>query len=154
AAGRTYAYDARNRLASVVQGGAQTHAFGYDADGVLRARTDVGATRRYVDPAYEVAPDGSATTYYRFASRLVGWANDTSGLRFTLVDHLGSVVAEANAAGQESGQRRYLPYGGSRFGTGTSPLDRLFTEQLRVDDGGGNQDLELYHYGARAYLPG
>ena len=56
----------------------------------------------------------------------------------------------------ELGQRRYFPFGSDKAVTGASDIadEERYTSQRRVYDGGGNPRRELYHYGARHYLPG
>ncbi|MBI2955204.1 MAG: RHS repeat-associated core domain-containing protein, partial [Chloroflexi bacterium] len=56
----------------------------------------------------------------------------------------------------EMGQRRYTPYGSDRSVAGANDIgdEERFTSQRRIDSGGGNVLHELYHYGARWYLPG
>ena len=156
AEGRTYGYDLENRLTSVTGGGLSSRSFLYDGDGTMRrADVDGTPTTRYVTGDYQVyLPTGEATIYYRFGGRTVAW-HDNSELRFMLCDHLGSTRGEANQTGGEAGQRRYLPFGGDREVTGVPDLgqDERYTGQKRIESGGGSQNQELYHYGARWYLP-
>ena len=115
-----------------------------------------GVTTRYVYGDYRVnASTGEAFVYYRFAGRAVAWSGN-SFVNYLLADHLASSQGEANASGAQVGQRRYRPFGSDRPVSGASDLtvDERFTAQRRLDAGGGNANRELYHYGARWYLPG
>ena len=113
-------------------------------------------TSRHVFGDYRAnASTGEAFVYYRFAGRAVAWAG-SSFVNYLLADHLASSHGEANASGGQVGQRRYRPFGTDRPVSSASDLavDERFTAQRRLDAGGGNANRELYHYGARWYLPG
>ena len=83
-------------------------------------------------------------------------SNTGGTLRYLLADHISSTRAEAGTTGSELGQRRYFPFGSDRPVPGAADLSReeRYTGQRRIDAGGGNSRCELYHYGARWYLPG
>ena len=86
--------------------------------------------------------------------RPVAWRNNTT-LRYFLGDHLSSTHGELDNQ-TDVAQRRYYPFGSDRSVSGANDLtrDERFTGQRRIEAGGGNARRELYHYGARAYLPG
>jgi len=112
-------------------------------------------SRRYVSSDYHVElPNGQPVVHYRFGGKTVAYAG-ASGLRYVLGDHLGSTSAELSS-GNEVALRRTYPFGQDRAIVGGNDLtdEERYTGQRRVDDGGGNANRELYHYGARAYLPG
>ncbi len=118
--------------------------------------TDGGMTTGYIFGDYRVsAATGEAFVYYRFGGRAVAWSGN-SFLNYLLADHLASSHGEANSSGGQVGQRRYKPFGSDRAVSGASDLtvDERYTAQRRLDAGGGNANRELYHHGARWYLPG
>ena len=97
--------------------------------------------------AYEVT-DGAVKKYYSLAGMTVAM-NDGSGLKYLLTDHLGSVVAVADASGTLTSQQRYLPFGQLRTdlsGPRITQTDFGYTGQRSLDMG-------LMDYHARMYDP-
>jgi RHS repeat-associated protein len=76
-----------------------------------------------------------------------------SGMRFPLIDVVGSVVAELDAAGDAVTRTEYLPYGAEARSVASSPVDE---EVMRWRYSGKERDgrAGLYYYGARHYAPG
>jgi RHS repeat-associated protein len=62
-------------------------------------------------------------------------------------DHLGSSSLTTNAAGSIVSQLRYLPFGGTRWESGSTPTDFQFTGQRK------EAGIGLYDYNARYYDP-
>ena len=69
-----------------------------------------------------------------------------STLYFLLGDHLGSTSITATSNGGFYSELRYMPWGGNRFTSGTTPTTYRYTGQRESDVG-------LYYYGARFYDP-
>ena len=70
----------------------------------------------------------------------------TPELSYVHQDSLGSTSVTSDCTGDLASTISYFPFGLTRFSTGTSPTDKLFTGQ-RLDSTG------LYYYGARYYDP-
>ena len=68
------------------------------------------------------------TKYYSIAGQRVGMQGP-DGLRYLLTDHLGSVVAVLDAAGELVSEQRYLPFGTERLAPDISQTDFGFTGQ-------------------------
>jgi len=69
-------------------------------------------------------------------------------LTYLHADHLGSASLATRVTGTLVSQRRYLPYGETRWSSGTLPTDRRYTGQR------AEVTLGVYDYGARFYSPG
>lgn len=121
-----------------------------------RSRHGGSPSKLVISPDYQVKlPSGEIHVHFRLGGRTVA-IGEGSTLRYLLADHLNSTHAELTAQGAEETQRRYGPWGSDRAVSGAADLvnNERYTGQYRVDEGGGNARRELYHYGARAYLPG
>ena len=55
--------------------------------------------------------------------------NEEKFLRYLLTDHLGSVVAVVDAAGELLSEQRYLPFGAERLAPDIAETDFGFTGQ-------------------------
>ena len=162
----TQAFDAENRLTSVLVGG-QTTSFYYDADGNRILTVQPNGTKVYTPfPEYEesVPPSGATTqrSSYYVAGQLIAVRvrTGTTGngtLYFAYADHLGNVSAWTNTSGAlvSGSLARYDPYGVYR----TKPAstvnpdisDRGFTGHRMNNT--GTYDLGLIYMNARYYLP-
>jgi len=69
-------------------------------------------------------------------------------LTYLHADPLGSASLATTVTGTLVSQRRYLPYGETRWSSGPFPTDRRFTGQRE------EVTLGVYDYGARFYSPG
>ena len=69
-------------------------------------------------------------------------------LTYLHADALGSASLATTVTGTLLSQRRYLPYGETRWSSGPFPTDRRFTGQRE------EVTLGVYDYGARFYSPG
>ncbi|WP_050407335.1 RHS repeat-associated core domain-containing protein [Massilia sp. NR 4-1] len=148
----TYGYDAENRLRSASKSGLAA-TLEYDAAGRLRQSVIGGATSNllYVGTELLAEYDGAGNLQRRYVhgpgtdEALVRYEGaGTAGKAWLYADHLGSVVALADAAGNSTATQTYGPYGepggaaGNRFGyTGQQYLGAL----------------ELSYYKARFYSP-
>jgi RHS repeat-associated protein len=70
-----------------------------------------------------------------------------SGVTYLHGDHLGSSSLTTNASGSIVSQLRYLPFGGTRWESGSTPTDFQFTGQRK------EAGIGLYDYNARYYDP-
>jgi RHS repeat-associated protein len=125
--------------------GLQSASYTYDGDGKLVKAVEDGVTTLYVGSHYQVS--GSIITKYYFAGTQRIAMRTNGELNYLLADHLGSTGVVTDAAGTVIAETRYTPYGETRFSTGTSPTDYLYTSQ-RQEAG-----LGLYFYTARWYDP-
>ena len=142
-----YTWDVENRLVSIADGAGNSGTFVYDGDGNRIKKTENGQTTIYVGKYYEKnMSTGNVTTYYYLGDRLVALRSGTN-LRYTHLDHLGSVNVVTDSSGNEVGHIRYLPSGMPRDSSGSLDTDKEFTGQ-RFDS-----IFNLYYYGARYYDP-
>jgi RHS repeat-associated protein len=127
------AYDAEGRLRQTVIGASTTNLL-YDAADLIAEYDAAGTTlqRRYVH-----GPDtDEPIVWYEGAG--------TTAKNWFYADHLGSIVATANATGASTGIYSYGPYGEPN--TMTGPRFRYTGQQLIGE-------LGLYYYKARFYSP-
>jgi RHS repeat-associated protein len=150
----TLSYDEENRIAGVQDNAAaQTWSFGYDGDGnrIRQVNPDGSQTLFLNGGAYqvEIAADTteSVTRYYTLASQRLAMRNADGSIDYLLGDHLGSVSAVVNTAGEVISQSRYLPFGELLWSDGDSPTDYSYTSQRSLSD------LSLMDYNARFYDP-
>jgi RHS repeat-associated protein len=146
--GSTYnlTYDAENHLVGV--SGAVTASFVYDGDGNRVKGTISTTTTAYVGNYFEWT--GSTSTmkkYYYAGATRVAMRTGSSTLNFLLGDHLGSNAITTNSSGVKNSEIRYMPWGTTRYTSGSSPTTFQFTGQ-RLES-----SFELYYYGARWYDP-
>jgi RHS repeat-associated protein len=154
-------YNAENRISAIhkMNGDCSTGTateswlYGYDGDGVRVATAHYtgvtldSMTLYYMGGMYEVT--GSAVKkYYSMAGQTVMRDSDDS-LKYLLTDHLGSISAVANQAGELLEQQRYLPFGEVRA-IPDSPIiatDFGYTFQRNLSGTG------LMDYKSRMYSP-
>ena len=143
-----YTWNARNQLVQLQQGANTIASYQYDAFGRRQQKVVNGTATRFVY-------DGQNFVQERDGSDAVT-ANVLSGLRMDevfartkgaattsyLVDHLGSIIAEANATGAIQTTYSYEPYGKTvQTGTASDSTQRYT---------GREQDTaDLYYYRAR-----
>ena len=149
----TYTYDLDNRLKGADQTGISA-ALAYDAQGRLRQTSIAGAvTNLLYDGSDLIAEYDSAGNLLRRYVRgpgvdepLVAYegTTTTTNKSWLYADHLGSIVAAANAAGASTAVYSYGPFG--EFNTATGVRLRYTGQQLIGQ-------LGLYHYKARVYSP-
>ena len=149
----TLSYDYENRLTQVQKNGATVATFVYD--GVFaygkpgnRVRGIIvgGATTAYIGSYFEWT--GSASTmvkYYYAGATRVAMRTGSSTLNYLLGDHLGSTAITADASGNKVAEMRYMPWGETRYASGTTPTDFGFTGQRQ------QEEIGLYFYGACRY---
>ena len=146
--GSTYAYDANGNMIARSEGGVLyqqefdienrlrvvTHTttsavtgFVYDGDGVRAKRTASGGTTVYVGQYYEVQGSTIRKYYYLGGRRIA--LKEGSEVYYLHADHLGSTSLTTNSSGGKVAEQRYLPYGETRWVTGTVPTDFTFTGQ-------------------------
>jgi RHS repeat-associated protein len=161
-------YNAENRIASIAKlaSGSCTSPgdysakwdFTYDGNGVRTGQSYTrytngtpGAaviTRYYFGGSYETT--GSTwKKYYSFAGQIIAM-RDSTGLKYFLTDHLGSILAVTADNGTPISQQRYLPFGQVRTDLGwIAQTDFGYTGQRKLDDGMGG----IMDYRARFYSP-
>jgi RHS repeat-associated protein len=103
-------------------------------------------------PAVVVTPPAGQTwkKYYALGGKRVALrvaTNSSDTLYYLHGDHLGSSSLTTSNTGTKVAELRYLPFGGMRWESGTTPTDFRFTGQ-RQESGFG-----LYDYNARYYDP-
>ncbi|BBJ22519.1 RHS repeat-associated core domain-containing protein [Candidatus Nitrotoga sp. AM1P] len=147
----TYVHDLDNRLTTAVRNNPAGNAsLGYDPVGRLN-RTDINGT--VTDLLYDGTDliaeyDGTGTLTTRHIhgpgmdEPLVSITGTSKTWRYA--DHLGSIIAEADATGNATAIRGYGPFGEN----GTTPPNRFgYTGQQYI------AGLGLYYYKARWYSP-
>ncbi|BBJ22520.1 hypothetical protein W01_04470 [Candidatus Nitrotoga sp. AM1P] len=147
----TYGHDLDNRLTTAVRNNPAGNAsLGYDPVGRLN-RTDINGT--VTDLLYDGTDliaeyDGTGTLTTRHIhgpgmdEPLVSITGTSKTWRYA--DHLGSIIAEADATGNATAIRGYGPFGEN----GTTPPNRFgYTGQQYI------AGLGLYYYKARWYSP-
>jgi RHS repeat-associated protein len=146
----TYAWNARNQLASIAGTGGPA-SFSYDAFGRRIGKTVGGTTTGFLNDGSNVVQELSGAT--PSANLLTGLAPNqtfvrTSGGQATtlLTDRLGSTLALASGAGTVQTQYTYDPYGNAAASGTASSNPFQYTGQQ--NDGTG---LDFYH--ARSYSP-
>ncbi|MGK6307422.1 RHS repeat-associated core domain-containing protein [Variovorax sp. DT-64] len=149
----SYGYDLDNRLKTASKTGTAA-TLSYDAEGRLR-QTAIGTTTTNL--LYDVTNliaeyDAAGTTLQRRyvhgpgTDEPIVWyeGSGTTAKNWFYADHLGSIVATANATGASTGIYSYGPYGEPNTMTGAR---FRYTGQQLIGD------LGLYHYKARFYSP-
>ena len=142
----TLSYDAENRLVGV--SGAATATFVYDGDGNRVKGTVGSATTAYVGNYFEWT--GSTTTmkkYYYAGSVKVAMRTGSTTINYLLGDHLGSNAITTSSSGVKNSEIRYMPWGTTRYTSGSSPTTFQYTGQ-RLET-----NLGLLFYNARWYDP-
>jgi RHS repeat-associated protein len=142
--GRSYEWDAANRLVKVTKG-ADVTTFAYDGEDGRLKQTRNGAVTVYIGDNYEVGPDGVPVKYFRIGAAMVG--KKVGAQRFWLhTDHLDSISMITDQSGAEVRRDQYLAYGAPLESAGTHAESFGFTGQ-RVDGTG------LIYLHARYYDP-
>jgi RHS repeat-associated protein len=95
-----------------------------------------------LEEATTSGPTTTIKTYYGGVAMAVNGA-----LSYLVADGLGSITEALDTSGNVQASQLYVPYGGTRYSSGTMPTLLGFTGQ--------RQDLltGLYYYGARYYDP-
>ncbi|MDR6538476.1 RHS repeat-associated core domain-containing protein, partial [Variovorax soli] len=149
----SYSYDLDNRLKSASKAGTAA-TLAYDAEGRLR-QTAIGTatTNLLYDAAnliaeYDAANSAIQRRYVHGpgTDEPIVWyeGSGTTAKNWFYTDHLGSIVATANATGASTGIYSYGPYGEPN--TMNGPRFRYTGQQLIGE-------LGLYYYKARFYSP-
>lgn len=149
--GRTYAYDAANRLQTASD--SATATFLYDANGRLLRSSGIGPTRYFLYAGAQAIAEyddaGVVTNRYVPGLRLDGVVasyigSGTTNRGWLLDDERGSVIALTDSSGAVSTINRYDEYGVPASGN----AGRFqYTGQAWLVEAGA------YYYRARAYLP-
>lgn len=151
----TYGYDQNNRLRTASKSGTSA-TLAYDAEGRLRQSVVTAGTAATLHKAYDgvdlVAEYAAAGTLQSrwvhgpgVDEPLVDYEGATTASKSWLyADHLGSIVATADATGTNTAVYSYGPYGEPNTTTGQR---FRYTGQQLI---GG---LDLYYYKARFYDP-
>ena len=148
----SYTYDTDNRLKSADKAGLAA-TLAYDAEGRLRQTVIAGTdTRLAYDGVDLVAEyDGAGTLLRRYVhgpgvdEPLVWYeGSGTTSKNWFYADHLGSIVATADSAGNSTATYTYGPYGEPNVTTGSR---FRYTGQQLIGQ------LNLYYYKARFYSP-
>jgi RHS repeat-associated protein len=131
--GRSYEWDAANRLVRVAAGGSVTR-YTYDGNGERIQKSHDGAVTRYLGRDYEVGPTGTVTKYFRLGGEVV--AKKVGGARFWLhPNHLDSVSVITDQGGNEVKRETHRAYGETMAAQGAHVESFGFTGQ-RTDETG------------------
>ena len=149
----SYGYDLDNRLKSANKNGTAA-TLAYDAEGRLRQTVIGSSTMNLLYDATDLIAeyDAAGSTMQRRyvhgpgTDEPIVWyeGSGTTAKNWLYADHLGSIVATANATGASTGIYSYGPYGEPNAMTG--PRFRYTGQQLIGE-------LGLYYYKARFYSP-
>ncbi len=127
----------------------------YDGGGNLVKRMNANGATFYIGNFFEKnTTTGEYTHYYYFGGQRVAMRKSTNPspgtgtVTYIHGDHLGSANVTTDASGTKTSDRRYKPFGETRFSWGLLPTDKTFTGQ-RVEPGLGG----IMDYGARYYSP-
>ncbi len=147
----TQAYNAENRLSSISDG-TDTWTFTYDGDGNrVRQTGPTGEVTLYpgggIFEVRDALGDAEFIKYYGLGGQRVALSGP-DGMQYMLTDHLGSVSAVLDAAGNLLSQQRYTPFGEARFDVTLGTTDFGYTGQRALAGTG------LMDYNARFYAPG
>jgi len=147
-----YAWNARNQLVQLTQGGTTVASYQYDAFGRRTQKVINGTTTRFVYDGGNFVQERDASNAIT-ADLMTGLSLDevyartkASATASFLTDHLGTIIAEADAAGAILTSYSYEPYGKTtQSGVGSDNSQRYTAREQDVPD--------LYHYRARYYSP-
>ncbi len=152
---RTFNWDYRNRLVSVVEGSVTLASYAYDANNQRIAKTTGGTTTRYVYDRNNVTMEfnGAAPTpsvrylYGLGADQILAQDKGGSNVSWQLTDQLGSVRALVDNNGTVRNRYEY-----DAFGNVVSTMAGA-TDDSRYRYTGREWDAEtgLYYYRARYY---
>jgi RHS repeat-associated protein len=145
--GKTYQYDAENRLLSINSGAVATYV--YNAEGQRVRKISGGTTTEYIYGAGGVVAEKVGTTWtvgyvYLNGQLLAQYKNGTT--RFAHKDHLGStrLLTKPDGTYDSADVYDYLPFGES-VGSSAATTTHKFTGKERDAESG------LDYFGARHY---
>ena len=147
----SFTWSARNELAGL--SGATSASFAYDGVGKRRNKATGGTSTNFLFDGFNLVQElsGAVPT----ANFMIGLAidevwtrTDQAGTRTTLADGLGSVIAQAGAAGSPDTQFTYEPFGNTNATGSASTTIFHFTGRER-----DSVVPSLYYYRARYYAP-
>lgn len=144
---KTYTWNDRNQLASMAGPGLSA-SFTYDSFGRRIGKTINGSTTEFVYDGYNAVQEKTGGT--PSANMLTGdldqvfTRSDSSGTKHFLTDAIGSTLGLTDAAGNQSVQYTYDPFGNTTSTGGTSSNSSQYT-------GRENDSTGLYYYRARYY---
>jgi RHS repeat-associated protein len=153
-----YTYDVLNRLIRVEKNEEVAGEYGYDPDGLRVWKRAGGATIHYVfegaEPIFEKRIAGEQTRIHSYVfalgqhlARVDGAIGDAEApVYYYHTDHLGSIRAVTDAAGNRVKRADYLAFGG-RFQPNGGDLEDWHGFTGKEYDG----EAGLYYYGARWY---
>jgi RHS repeat-associated protein len=120
----------------------------YDGDGNRVKGTISTTTTAYVGNYFEWTGSISTMKKYYYAGNIkVAMRTGSSTINYLLGDHLGSNAITTNSSGVKNSEIRYMPWGTTRYTSGSSPTTFQFTGQ-RIEN-----TIGLYYYGARWFDP-
>ncbi len=141
--GKTFGWDAQDRLASVTQGSSVT-SFLYGAGHDRLQKTQGANTTLYFNEAIEQT-NGSSIQYY-YAGCILVAKKDAAGTKtWYHADRLGSIRLMTNAAGAEVKDYDYRPFGEVLSSSGSMSNERGFTGQI------ADAETGLMYFNARYY---
>ena len=127
-AGRTFGWDAQNRLISTTQGAATT-SYAYDAGEQRIKKTQGANTTRYFSRLVEQV-NGQLTQYYYAGSILVA-KKDAGGTKtWYHADRLGSIRLMTDANGSEVKEYAYQAFGQTQSSSGAVSNERGYTGHI------------------------
>jgi RHS repeat-associated protein len=114
--------------------------FTYDGVGVRLKKVSGGQTTKYIGGDYEIAPDGTVTKYLRGGKKV--------GAAFFVHhrDHLGSIQAVTDSAGNEVRRQKHKPFGDQHYVSGSHAESKGWI-------GEREEETELLYLNARYYDP-
>jgi len=149
--GKTYEWDAENRLITVKQGANTLASFTYDGNGRRATKSAGGVTTTYVydgDNFLEERPSVGSTKRYMYGpgidrplARVV-----TGVTTYNVADHLGSLIRTTDTSGNPTLTRSYDPWGNLNA-TSATVSGYAFTGRE------WDPETNLYNYRARYYDP-
>ena len=152
---RTFTWDYRNRLTSVVENSITLGSYGYDASNQRISKTTGGVTTRYVYDRGNVALEfnGTATTpnvrylYGTQVDQILAQDKGSGNVSWQLTDQLGSVRALVGNDGAVRNQFEYDAFGKMASMMTGATDDSRYRYTGREFDG----ETGLYYYRARYY---
>ena len=124
----------------------------YDGDSNRVQSIENGVTTTYIGNYFEWTGSTSTMKKYYYAGTIriamrTGTGSGETGLKWLLVDHLGSTSVVVNADGSFNSMQLYKAWGEVRFASGTLPTDFTYTGQR------SDSYINLLWYGSRWYDP-
>ena len=138
-----YLYAGGQRIKKLTQTSADTWQVTVYGDGAFEHRYEVTQSVLTGEQTQVTGLDGPRHLYRRRTGDAL--ADQRPDKLYILDDHLGSAVAQTDAAGQLISREEYYPFGETSFGSTAKQRYRFCGKEL-------DQESGLYYYGARYYV--